>query len=302
MIFTSSLAGLNLKDGILTIGNFDGVHIGHQLLLNKLKASTERSGKAAIVISFFPPAKLLLRGGKFLSSRSEKRSLLETYKPDAIVMIPFDHDYAQLSKDVFTADLARLEPNQIIIGQDFRFGNRREGSIDDLKEISKSLQVVDLVYDEKGPISSSRIRQLIEQAKVEEAARLLGRNYSAVGLVVKGQQRGRTIGFPTANTQTAHNKALPPGVFAVTVETSYGNFQGMANVGNRPSFSELPAAVEAHLFDFDEDLYEQRIKVNFHHLIRKEKKFASIQELKRQLELDKQTALLLLNDKQELEN
>ena len=294
MIFTSSISELNLKDSIISIGNFDGVHLGHQMLLNNLKETAIKENKNSIVISFFPPAKLLLRGGKFLSSRSEKRKLLEHYTPDAIVMIPFDHDYAQLSKDVFISELARLEPSQIIIGKDFKFGNRREGTIEDLKTIAKSVKTLGLLYDDNGPISSSRIRLLIDQAKVEVAAKLLGRNYSAVGLVVKGQQRGRTIGFPTANTQTADNKALPSGVFAVTVETSYGTYKAMANVGKRPSFPELPAALEAHLFDFNQDLYEQKIKVNFHKFIRNEVKFSNIDELKAQLQKDKETALSLL--------
>ncbi len=294
MIFTTTLSALNLKNTIISIGNFDGVHLGHQMLLESLHKKAITNNKKSVVISFFPPAKLLLRGGKFLSSRSEKRELLEIYKPDAIVMIPFDHDYAQLSKEVFIQELHRLEPVHIIIGEDFRFGNRREGNINDLSKIAGSLEVFNLLSDAKGPISSSRIRALIAESKVEAAAKLLGRPYSAVGLVIKGQQRGRTIGFPTANTQITDSKALPSGVFAVTIETSYGVFKAMANLGKRPSFKEIPATLEAHLFDFNDDLYEDRIKVNFHRFIRKEKKFSSLGELKKQLQADKELALKLL--------
>lgn len=294
MIFKTTLSELNLKNTVISIGNFDGVHLGHQMLLKSLEKKANTEGRQSVIISFFPPAKLFLRGGKSLSSRSEKRELLEAYNPDAIVMIPFDHDYAQLSKEVFIKELFRLEPKHIIVGEDFKFGNRREGNINDLSKIADSLEAFNLLSDSKGPISSSRIRALINESKVSQAAKLLGRNYSAVGLVVKGQQRGRTIGFPTANTQIADSKALPSGVFAVTAETSYGQFKAMANIGKRPSFKEIPATLEAHLFDFDADLYEQKIKINFHKFIRKERKFANIEDLKKQLQTDKEQALELL--------
>ena len=295
MTISDTISDLELKDTIVAIGNFDGVHLGHQMLLEHLKAQAAMHQKKSVIISFFPPAKVLLQGGKFLTNRKEKLDLLKLYEPDAVVMIPFNYDYAKLPKTRFMDDLHGLEPMQIIVGEDFRFGRRREGNINDLSKIARQVKVFSLKKDELGPISSSRIRELILSSKVAEAAKLLGRKYSLSSTVIRGLQRGRTIGFPTANMQVSKNKALPTGVFAVSVETDYGVFGGMANLGSRPSFAEAPPSIETHLFNFDEDLYDRIIKVNFHHFIRKEKTFSGLKELKEQLKLDKEAAIKLLN-------
>ncbi len=290
MIFSDSISDLGLKGTVIAIGNFDGVHLGHQMLLEHMQAQAQKCAKKSVIISFFPPAKVFLRGGYFLSNRSEKLELLKAYKPDGIVIVPFNYDYAKLSKTSFLDDLHGLEPMQIIVGEDFRFGRRREGNINDLTKIAEQVKVFSLKKDKLGPISSTRIRELILQSKVSEAAKLLGRNYSVEGLVVKGQQRGRTIGFPTANIFLSKDKALPHGVFAISAETKYGVFAGMANLGTRPSFAETPPSIEANLFDFDDDLYNQLIKINFHSFIRDERVFSGLDDLKQQLRLDRQKA------------
>ncbi len=295
MIFSDSISDLGLRGTVIAIGNFDGVHLGHQMLLERMQAQARKCNKKSVIISFFPPAKVFLQAGYFLSNRSEKLNLLKAYKPDGIVIIPFNYDFAKLSKDSFLADLRRLEPMQIIVGEDFRFGRRREGNINDLTKIAEQVKVFSLKKDDQGPISSTRIRELILQSKVADAAKLLGRNYSIEGLVVKGQQRGRTIGFPTANIFLSKNKALPHGVFAITAETKYGVFGGMANLGSRPSFAEAPPSIEANLFSFDDDLYNQVIKINFHSFIRDERVFSSLDDLKQQLKLDRQRAKEILN-------
>lgn len=294
MIFSDSISDLGLKNTVIAIGNFDGVHLGHQMLLEHMLIQAQKCNKKSVVISFFPPAKVFLQGGKFLSNRSEKLDLLKAYNPDGIVIVPFNYDYAKLPKTRFMDDLHGLEPMQIIVGEDFRFGRRREGNINDLTKITEQVKVFSLKKDEQGPISSTRIRELILNSKVAEAAKLLGRNYSIEGLVVKGLQRGRTIGFPTANIFLSNDKALPHGVFAITAETKYGTFGGMANLGSRPSFAEAPPSIEANLFNFDDDLYNQIVKINFQHFIRDERKFSGLNDLKQQLKADKKIAKELL--------
>jgi riboflavin kinase/FMN adenylyltransferase len=281
---------LELKDTIICIGNFDGVHVGHQMLLEHMQKLSREHHKPSIVITFFPPSKIFFQGGDYLSSEAEKLDLLRTYEPDGVVVIPFNEAYTHTPKEDFLAQLSQLEPHTIIVGEDFRFGYKRQGTLNDLSHLPERLEVFGMKRVNGEEVKSTRIRQLLSERNVEAVKPFLGRSYSAKGVVIKGDQRGRTIGFPTANIQTPKGKALPLGVFAVKVDTAQGTFNGMANVGPRPSFPNDPPALEVYLFDFEGDLYGQTLSVHFESFIRSQKKFSGLDELKQQLEKDKGVA------------
>ncbi len=286
---------LNLKDTIICIGNFDGVHVGHQMLLDHMHKLATEQHKPSVVITFFPPSKVFFQGGDFLSSEAEKLDLLRTYEPDAVVVIPFNEAYTHTPKEDFLAQLTQLEPHTIIVGEDFRFGYKRQGTLNDLSHLPERLEVFGMKRVDGEEVKSTLIRQLLSEGNVEAVKPFLGRSYSAKGIVIEGDKRGRMIGFPTANIKTPKGKALPLGVFAVKVDIEKGNFKGMANVGPRPSFPDDPPALEVYLFDFEGDLYGQTLTVYFEAFIRSQKKFSGLEELKAQLETDKGVARASLN-------
>jgi riboflavin kinase / FMN adenylyltransferase len=281
---------LELRGCALCIGNFDGVHLGHQLLLRRLQHVSQKTGSPSVVLTFFPPAKVVFRGKPYLSSAEEKLHLLGAFSPDAVVMTPFSREYAQTPKEQFLHEVARLEPKYVIVGEDFRFGQGRSGGLDDLQHTTERLEVFSLERLEERVIKSSHIRELLHAGEVEEARKFLGYSYLAFGKVVHGDRRGRTIGFPTANLALPPEKALPLGVFAVRVETAQGRFDGMANVGPRPSYPDAPPSLEVHLFDFDDDLYGQTLRVSFEAFLRAQRKFSGLDDLKAQLSRDKVAA------------
>jgi len=290
MKLAASPDDLNLTNTAISIGNFDGVHKGHQMLLTHMMKLAKKADSPSVVITFFPPSRVLFQNSKFLSSEEEKVDLLSPFEPNAVVSIPFTHDYTQTPKEVFLGQLERLSPKVIIVGEDFRFGYKREGTLNDLSQITDRLEVFNLKHLGDAPISSSRIRALLLEGKVAEVKPMLGRSYSAQGIVTEGDKRGRSIGFPTANIETAPEKALPLGVFAVRVQTSQGTFKGMANVGPRPSYPDGTPSLEVHLFDFNENLYGQQLTTYFEHFIRGQIKFGGLEELKAQLAKDKEIA------------
>ena len=281
---------LALSGCVVCLGNFDGVHLGHQLLLKRLQHVATKLGAPSVVQTFFPPAKVVFRGKPYLSSAEEKLFLLSAFNPTAVVMTHFSLDYARTPKDAFLRELDALKPRRLIVGEDFRFGHARGGGLDDLQHVTERLEVFSLERLEEEPIKSSHIRDLLQEGRVDEARRFLGYSYLAFGTVVAGDRRGRTIGFPTANVSLPPEKALPLGVFAVRVETAQGRFGAMANVGPRPSYPDAPPSLEVHLFDFEGDLYGQTLRVSFEHFLRAQRKFSGLDELKRQLENDREEA------------
>ena len=290
MKLVTSLNELDLTGAAVCIGNFDGVHLGHQMLLSEMRETAQRVDAPSIVVTFFPPAKVVFGKGSYLTSREEKVYLLEKFQPDAVVMTEFSLQYAQTPKEVFLDELRRLAPSTIIVGEDFRFGHKRSGGLDDLQHVTERLQVFGLKKLGDDPIKSSRIRNLLQAGEVGEARRFLGYSYLVIGEVIEGEKRGRSIGFPTANIKLPPEKALPLGVFAVRVETSQGSFGGMANVGPRPSFPEEPPSLEVYLFDFEGDLYGQTLTVSFEHFLRSQKKFSGLEEVKARLAKDEEEA------------
>jgi riboflavin kinase/FMN adenylyltransferase len=286
---------LPTQGAVVAIGNFDGVHLGHRALLRRMRAWADAEGRPAAIVTFFPPAKVLFQGMSYLASREEKLTLLEPFAPDAVAMIRFDRAYARTDKSAFLAELAELSPHAIVVGEDFRFGRHRAGGLDDLQHVPERLEVFGLEHHGGAPISSSRIREHLLAGEIEAARRLLGAPYLAIGEVVEGDRRGRTIGFPTANLDLPVDKALPIGVFAVQVDTPAGRFGGMSNVGPRPSFPDGAPRLEAHLFDVDADLYGQRLAVRFVTRLRGQRRFDGLDDLVAQLRADRDAARAALD-------
>ena len=294
MSVVEAVRDLPFPGGVVAIGNFDGVHVGHRTLLERTRSWAAQEGRSASVVTFFPPAKVLFQGLSFLASREEKLALLAPFAPDGVAMIRFDRAYARTDKRAFLDQLAALEPHAIVVGEDFRFGRDRAGGLDDLQHVPDRLEVFGLEHQGGEVISSSRIRDALATGDLATANRLLGAPYLVIGPVVHGDRRGRTIGFPTANLDLDPAKALPLGVFAVTVDTPFGRFGGMANVGSRPSFPDGAPRLEVHLFDFDRDLYGTSVSVRLRARVRGQRRFDGLEALTAQLRADETDARSLL--------
>ncbi len=297
MRVVASPADLTVRGAVVAIGTFDGVHAGHRVLLERMRSWSEEERRDASVVTFFPPPKAWFQGSSFLASPDEKLALLRDFGPAEVALVPFDGTFARTPKEAFLADLAARAPRGIVVGEDFRFGRDRAGGLDDLQHVPERLEVVRLLEDADGKISSRRIRAALASGDLETANRLLGAPYLAVGPVERGDQRGRTIGFPTANVRTRAGKELPLGVFAVSVATPGGRFGGMANVGPRPTFGDVAPALEVHLFDFGGDLYGATIEVRFLARLRGQIRFDGPERLAEQLHRDRQSALAALAER-----
>ncbi|WP_291423068.1 riboflavin biosynthesis protein RibF [Deinococcus sp.] len=285
-------------DTVVAIGSFDGVHLGHQALIAQLKAKAREHRVPSVVYTFDPPTRVLTQGVEFLSTLPEKLELLKLYGVDETIAVPFTPEFAARPKEEFLQDLRSLRPRAIVVGEDFHFGRGRAGGVADLRLVAPEVVTLAMHQLGGGDIKSTRVRELLRAGEVQAVSRLLGRQYDAEGVVVKGDQLGRTIGWPTANLQVAAGKALPLGVFAVTVQRERDGreerWAGMANVGSRPTVNGTERRFEVNLFDFDKDLYGQELQVKFYDRLRGEQKFAGLEDLKAQLARDAEQARAVL--------
>ncbi|RDI95629.1 riboflavin biosynthesis protein RibF [Meiothermus sp. QL-1] len=277
----------------VAIGSFDGLHLGHQHLLRQAQAEAHKQHWPLLVYTFDPPSKVFTRGEGFLTDLGEKVELLRRLGVEIALVVPFTEAFARRSKEEFLDDLRRLEAQRIFVGADFRFGRGRAGGVADLERVAPT-HTLPLLELGGLPVKSSRIRELLRAGQVEEARGLLGRPYTARGIVGEGDRLGRRLGFPTANLEVAPLKILPPGVFAVWVETPGGRCGGVANVGHRPTVGGQGLRFEVHLFGFSGDLYGQELLVEFWARLRGEKRFESLEALKAQLAQDAEAARRLL--------
>ncbi len=285
----------------VTIGNFDGVHIGHQHLIKTVCDQANGASLRACAVSFEPlPVEYFLPEDKRpnrLTSCREKITQLTSRGLDQLLLLRFNQALANSSADEFIKRVLidGLNTKYLLIGDDFRFGKDRRGTFATLQQASSqygfTLQQAETLRFAEERISSTRVRNLIEDGNLATAAELLGRDYSIEGRVEYGAQLGRTIGFPTANI--ALNGLNPPlrGVFAVSIAGPRNQVQqGIANVGVKPTVKGVRLSLEVHLLDFNSDLYRQRLRVSFLHKLRDEKKFASLDELKAAIATDEQNA------------
>jgi riboflavin kinase/FMN adenylyltransferase len=293
----SSLDGVNFRNTWLTIGSFDGVHIGHQQLIRELNKHAHQAGAESVVLTFHPHPSVILRGrtGPFyLTTPSERAELLDELGTDIVVTHPFTHEISQSTAREYILYLTdRLGFRQLWVGYDFALGKGREGNVAYLKllgeEFGYQVHVVEPVISNGHAISSSQIRNLITEGNIGEANKLLGRPYRVVGEVVHGDGRGKGIGIPTANLETGDEKLIPgAGVYACRVQISDKLWPAAVNVGTRPTFvsSDHRSHVEAHIMDYSSDLYTRNIAVEFVARLRGEQRFESVEELIQQVHAD----------------
>ena len=283
---------------VVTIGNFDGVHLGHQALLTEVKKRAHDLKLESAVITFEPNPKDYFSQNKpqtRISSLREKIELFNEIKIDRVHIIKFNQEFSNVTANEFISLLIKqLKVKEIIIGEDFCFGKAREGGIKQLSASSMKLNIKNKILIDGKRISSTLIRNLLANDKLDQANKYIGRPYSISGKVVHGEKRGRKIGFPTANIHMRHNRPPLKGVFAV----KFQNHFGVANLGIRPSIKgEKKLQLEVHLLNFSSDLYGQHVSVIFLKKLRDEKKFKSLDELKEQIKLDVIKAKLFFDKK-----
>ena len=285
---------------VLTIGNFDGVHLGHQGLLRQLADLADLHRLPSVLltfephaIEFFTPAKAPPRLTRF----REKMAVLHTQPIDHVVCMPFDSTVAAMSPQEFINEIlcGVLQVRHLLVGDDFQFGHRGAGNFGTLLEAADAgrftVSRIDTINDHSTRVSSSRVRELIAQGDLRAASSLLGRAVSICGRVGYGQQLGRTIGFPTANFALRRLRCALSGVYAVTMHGATGCvLEGVANVGARPTVNGTQSRVEVHALDFSGDLYGQPFEVEFHQQIRAEQRFDGLDALKTQIALDVEAA------------
>ena len=287
------------KNAVITIGNFDGVHLGHQALFHEVIEKADAINGTSIVMTFEPhPVRVLKQNGhlSLITVYEQKIELIENSGVDVLICVPFTKDFATISAKNFVQDLLlkSIGMKAIVVGKDYTFGRNREGDIDLLKTYAKNwgfeVIVADWIQTSKnwpGRISSTRTRELVMAGKVDEAQKLLGRYYQIRGKVTSGRNRGgRLLGFPTANVLLQNELCPKNGIYAVTVECSGKIYQGVANIGFSPTFDDHIFSVEVHILDFNKNIYGQKIRINFVQRIRGEKKFSSISELSDQIKKD----------------
>ena len=301
-----SLGDIQLNSAWLTIGSFDGVHKGHQSIINEITAGAQKNSVPAVVLTFYPHPAAVLHGQNYpyyLSSPEEKAEIFKDLGIDILITHPFNRDIANKSARQFLTEInQQLNIQHIQIGYDFALGKNREGNFTTLKELGKefgfSVNQSQPVSDEDGIISSSRIRFLLGVGQVQKASTLLGRNYQLNGIVEVGDRRGQSLGFPTANLSVWAEKVIPTaGVYACWATVQGQRLAAVTNIGVRPTFEKRPVAprVEAHLLGFSKDIYGESIQLAFVSRLRDERKFPSTDTLIRQIGKDTQEARRILS-------
>ncbi|MEL0036706.1 MAG: bifunctional riboflavin kinase/FAD synthetase [Gammaproteobacteria bacterium] len=293
---------------VLTIGNFDGIHRGHQAILDRLLHCAEEHNLPSAVMFFDPHPEEIFRpdvAPARLSRFRDKINFLSNYGIEKLILVKFSQSFSQMSHEHFVKDIliSKLAVKHLIIGDDFHFGYRRQGNYDYLKahadEGGYGLENTPTLSLDGVRVSSTYVRQSLAENNLERAKNLLGRPYIISGKVVHGDKRGRTIGFPTANVLLHRKKSPVNGVFAVSVTMTSSPDQppiyGVANIGTRPTLGGERLQLEVHLYNWDKDIYGAHITVEFVRFIRAEKKFSDFAELQRQIALDSQQAKDVFN-------
>ena len=296
-----------IKNAIVSQGTFDGVHLAHKKIIERLKQIASIKNGESVIITFEPHPRIVLlpldHGLQLLSTLNEKINLLEKAGVDHLIILPFTKEFSRLSSEQFIRNILvnKIKTNTLVIGYDHRFGKNREGSFEHLKN-SASLyefeveEIPEQDIDEIA-VSSTKIRQALLNNDIQTAQKYLGNSYSLEGKVIKGKQLGRTIGYPTANIEVENSYKLIPqdGVYAVWVWYNKARFGGMLNIGNNPTIKDKGRSIEVNIFDFENEIYTENLKIEFVSKLRNEEKFDGLEALKNQLHLDKQNALAILN-------
>ena len=286
---------------VLTIGTFDGVHLGHQKIIEKVVATARQEGLLATIFTFFPHPRMVVqhdKGLKLIHTLEEKKQLLQQLRVDLLVVQPFNEAFAQLSAEEFVSTILveHLNVKKVIIGYDHRFGRNRTANIDDMRLFGKkygfAVEEISVQEVDEVSVSSTKIREALNKGDVTTAEHYLGTPYSLTGRVVHGLKLGRTLGYPTANIQVTEDYKLIPkdGVYAVYSYIDGRKVYGMMSIGKNPTIEGKGASIEVYFFDFNGDLYDQKLTIEFVQYLREEQKFATIDLLKKQLQDDETAA------------
>ncbi|MBT8195210.1 MAG: bifunctional riboflavin kinase/FAD synthetase [Bacteroidia bacterium] len=297
----------SVENAVITIGTFDGVHKGHQKIIKRLTQIAAANNGEVVLLTFFPHPRMVLHpddhGISLLNTLDEKVDLLKKYGIQHLIVHQFTKEFSRLTSTEFVRDILvnKLKAKHLVIGYDHHFGRNREGTIENLEEMAPihhfELEQISKQDIDHIAVSSTKIRNALQIGDVALANKYLGHNYSLRGEVVKGNSDGKKLGFPTANIRMKETFKLIPanGVYVGFVNVNGENLKCMINIGNRPTFENADWAIEAHLLDFDGDLYGKNLVVEFITRLRAEQKFESLEGLKTQLKEDKIQALKLLS-------
>ena len=291
----------------MTIGTFDGVHVGHQKIIQQLRAIADTKGMKAVVLTFFPHPRMVLQKDhkiKLINTIDEKRMLLEGFGVDELVVKQFSWDFSRLTAVEYVRDLLvnTLNVKHIIIGYDHHFGRNRTANIDDLREFGEvyDFEVTEIPAQdiEEVTVSSTKIRQALSDGDVRRANRFLGYNFMLTGTIISGKGLGKTMDFPTANLHVAEDYKLIPKIGSYVIKTRIQSttYYGMMNIGTNPTVEDKGWSIEMHLFDYEGSLYGEYVQVELLDRLRDERKFDSLDSLKQQLQRDKAQSLEIIRN------
>ncbi len=292
---------------IVTIGTFDGVHIGHQKIIKKLVEEAQTSGKKSVLLTFFPHPRMVLQKDtsiKLINTIDERAECLEKLGLDYLIIHPFNKEFSRLTALDFVRDVLvnQLNTSKLIIGYDHHFGKNREGNIEQLTEYSYmydfTVEEIPAQDIDEVSVSSTKVRKALLGGELKTANKYLGYNFSITGKVVNGKQLGGKIGFPTANIDVFEEYKLIPktGVYVIKSVIDENTIFGMMNIGNRPTVDGDHQTIEVHFFDFNQDLYSKELTIELLYFLRDEQKFDSINDLTNQLHKDKESSLNYLKN------
>lgn len=305
-----SLDNFDARSPVVTIGTFDGLHKGHQVILERLKNLAAKINGETVVFTFYPHPRVVTSPNedslRLLTTKDEKTELFRKYGIDHLIIYPFDKAFASLTYTEFVEDILvkRIGTKCLVVGYDHKFGKNREGGFEYLKECAKkynfSIEKMDALTSGEGEnISSTKIRAALQEGDIKTANHYFGHEFTLHGTVVEGKQLGRKMGFPTANIESSDKHKIIPGygVYAVKVEFDGNTFNGMLNIGTRPTFNKNAdnRSIEVNIFDFSADIYGKKLTLCFVDKIRDEKKFPGIESLIEQLKKDRESALKILS-------
>ncbi|WP_058485199.1 bifunctional riboflavin kinase/FAD synthetase [Defluviitalea phaphyphila] len=290
------------KFSVVTLGNFDGIHLGHRKLIETVKKESKKRGYQSVVFSFYPHPQLVIKKNNFqgmIFSRNEKKKKLENMGIDIYIEYPFTKEFANISPEEFVKDILikQLKTKVIVIGSNNRFGRKQEGNVQFLKEREKKwgISVIEIshVLKDNKIISSSRIRKELLNGNIQKVNELLGSPYVISGNVIEGKKLGRILGYPTVNISSQEERIYPPnGVYITRTKWNNKNFYSVTNIGYNPTVNGKNKNIETYIIDFNKDIYGEMIEVEFYKWVRKEQKFESIDKLVEQLKKDVNIAKL----------
>ena len=285
----------NHKNSVIAIGNFDGIHLGHQKVIKQAKEKSKKN-KLPFGLITFEPMPVMFFNSKIknhrINSLAQKKTQLENLRLDFLIIIKFNRLFSLLSADQFIKKIIynKIKPKYVFVSKNFKFGRKRQGDINTLKKFQNMFGFKTIITSPlknlKRTISSSLIRKKIALGRIKEANKLLGRPWCVNGKIIKGKKRGRTIGFPTCNMRMRNYIVPKLGVYSVVIRTNHFKKKGIANIGYRPTFNGQNLLLEVNIFGINKNLYNKEINVNFIKFIRSEKKFKGLEQLKKQIKID----------------